>query len=132
MEYQHVAKPSPSAPNKSCYRCGGPHAHSNCKFKDSKCYKCQKIGHISKVCRSTEMTRTQVKSRPEHHMHKAHMLEKDNVDEQTYVLYSMYSSSAPYYKSLLINGVAIKFQIDTGASLSVMSFTTFKDSVNVP
>ncbi|RUS83602.1 hypothetical protein EGW08_008656 [Elysia chlorotica] len=85
VQYQHAAKStSPSAPNKSCYRCGGPHAHNSCKFKDSKCYKCQKIGHIAKLCRSNEMTKTQFKSRPQ--MHKAHMIEKDSVEEQSYGL----------------------------------------------
>ena len=106
-----------------CYRCGGPHTDSRCKFKDSKCYKiCQKIGHIAKVCRSTHTAKVQPKNK-----HKADMLDENNVTEQSCVLYSMYSTSAPLCRNLFINGTAVKFQIDTGASLSVMNKKTFVD-----
>ena len=53
------------------------------------------------------------------------MLDENNVTEQSYVLHSMYSTSAPLCRNLLINGTAVKFQIDTGASLSVMNKKTF-------
>ena len=52
--------------------------------------------------------------------------------EQSYVLYSMYSTSAPLCRNLLINGTAVKFQIYTGASLSVMNKNTFVEKVNIP
>ena len=44
----------------------------------------------------------------------------------------MYSTSAPLCRNLLINGTAVKFQIDTGASLSVMNKKTFAEKVNIP
>ena len=44
----------------------------------------------------------------------------------------MYSTSAPLCRNLLINGTAVKFQIDTGASLSVMNKKTFVEKVNIP
>ncbi len=42
----------PKAP-KSCFSCGGSHLRINCKFRNSKCYNCHKLGHISKVCRKS-------------------------------------------------------------------------------
>lgn len=33
-----------------CFRCGNNHYPSECRFKESKCVKCQKPGHISKKC----------------------------------------------------------------------------------
>lgn len=33
-----------------CFRCGNTHYPSECIFKESKCFKCQKTGHISKKC----------------------------------------------------------------------------------
>ena len=35
-----------------CYRCGSKHSPSTWKFKQAECYKCKKIGHIAKACRS--------------------------------------------------------------------------------
>ena len=60
------------------------------------------------------------------------MLDENNVTEQSYVLHSMYSTSAPLCRNLLINGTAVKFQIDTGASLSVMNKKTFVKKINIP
>ena len=44
----------------------------------------------------------------------------------------MYSTSAQLCRNLLINGTAVKFQIDTGASLFVMNKKTFVEKVNIP
>ena len=38
--------------NQECYRCGGDHEASSCKFKETKCYTCQKKGHTAKKCRN--------------------------------------------------------------------------------
>ncbi|KAK3768859.1 hypothetical protein RRG08_041521 [Elysia crispata] len=107
-----AAKPRSTTSDRVCYRCGWPHADSRCRFKDSKCYKRQKIEHIAKVCGSTHTAKVQPKNK-----HKTHVLDENNVTVQSYMLYSMYSTSAPLCRNLLINSTAVKFQIDTGASL---------------
>ena len=35
-----------------CYRCGGKHRASSCRFRELRCFMCQKLGHIAKVCRN--------------------------------------------------------------------------------
>ena len=37
----------------SCASCGGNHPRSTCQFRNAKCHRCGKSGHIQKVCRST-------------------------------------------------------------------------------
>ena len=39
---------------KDCYRCGGKHDPTKCRFGTETCYKCGKIGHMVKVCRSSK------------------------------------------------------------------------------
>ncbi|GFS24959.1 ribosome biogenesis protein bms1 [Elysia marginata] len=77
-----VLKERPASLNrtsqKQCYRCGGPHVHPGCKFKKSKYFKCQKIGHIAQVCRSSESANS--KSSPR--SYKAHALEKQDIDNE--------------------------------------------------
>ncbi|CAC5419124.1 unnamed protein product [Mytilus coruscus] len=34
--------------NEECYRCGGSHNATDCKWKDAKCYVCDKKGHLAK------------------------------------------------------------------------------------
>ena len=36
----------------TCYRCLQPHPSYNCRFRQSKCFCCSKIGHIQVACRS--------------------------------------------------------------------------------
>ena len=50
---QPTANPNQGAsPRIACYRCGGHHLASNCKFKEAVCHACRKRGHIVRVCRS--------------------------------------------------------------------------------
>ena len=46
-----------------CYRCSGNHDPSGCKFKDEVCYKCQKKGHMAKVCHGKKQSQKQDKPR---------------------------------------------------------------------
>ncbi len=38
--------------HKKCYCCGRRHDEKTCKFKEARCQKCVKLGHIAPVCRS--------------------------------------------------------------------------------
>ena len=48
---------------KQCYHCGGKHSPQDCRFKAQHCNKCNKRGHIDKMCQSdynTSSTSTKV------------------------------------------------------------------------
>ena len=43
----------------ACYRCGNTgHKPAHCKFLKAKCHGCDKIGHLKKVCRSSNPQET--------------------------------------------------------------------------
>ncbi len=40
-------------PRSNCNGCGGDHWRKNCPHRESRCYNCEEIGHISTVCRTS-------------------------------------------------------------------------------
>ena len=44
--------PAQLGAGKQCASCGGNHFRSACRFRNVKCHRCGKVGHIQKVCRS--------------------------------------------------------------------------------
>ena len=40
-----------------CSRCSGNHLSRACRFKDARCYNCQRIGHIASACKSGPLRR---------------------------------------------------------------------------
>jgi predicted aspartyl protease len=121
---------------KDCYRCGGKHDHSKCRFKTETCHKCGKMGHIAKVCRSSK-TISSEKGRqkpgknfrkkkgrgPE--MNKVEQTESD--EELEYNLFSLKDKTPPYSENLNVNGMDVNMEIDTGASFSVINEKTFQE-----
>lgn len=68
---KHQNKPrKPSHKTKSCYRCGGDHDHSDCRFKDVVCFYCDKKGHIQDKCeiklKDSQVKQSNWPSKPPH------------------------------------------------------------------
>ena len=49
VHYSAFWKPRKGA-TVTCYRCGGAHLATQCKYKDVTCYSCKKKGHFAQVC----------------------------------------------------------------------------------
>lgn len=120
-----------------CFTCGGTHPRHTCRFRDSVCHNCGKKGHLRKVCRSTsKQVQIPQQNKPKFNTTKKkfaqHQVEED--EEQSYDLYSIdgKSTSDCYRKPILvkfqINSKNINFQVDTGASLTVIDKSTFYEN----
>ena len=119
-----------------CYRCGGNHKAAQCKFKDAKCHICKKKGHIAEKCRNKSMSGDLSESRKEFKSNsktqsRAHFMEEDETSESDNEIYSVFQlgnkSNDAYKVQINMNGHEIVMEIDTGASVSILSEDTYKE-----
>ena len=119
-----------------CCRCGKPgHYVPTCKHKETVCTKCGKVGHLQKVCHSKKTNPTKPTEQPisknstEQSGSKKgiHTVVDKEADE--YGLFNVASPGKfmPWNVNVDIEGVAVTMQLDTGASLYLMSETTFRE-----
>ena len=120
----------------TCYRCGGAHLATACRFIREKCRSCGKTGHIAKVCRSKQK---QVQSGYSSKQDKrTNQLEVDNLEEvkvssassdslssSPYDMFAISSRASPITVSVKINNCPLSMELDTGAAVSVISESMF-------
>ena len=108
----------------ACYRCGQlDHTAERCRFKSARCRNCGKMGHLKAVCRSK--TKQAKSSKPSHHSGKVKLLYEDSVE---YPLHSIKSSldRPPILITVELDGHPLEMELDTGASVSLISKATFQ------
>ena len=110
---------------KPCYRCGGSHDPSQCRFRDAVCHACGKKGHIKRACRSQNKVPSapvgeQVRRQP------VHLTEEGTVAAlQEYTLYPLQDpATRPLKTTVQVEGQDLTMEVDTGASVTVISEAT--------
>lgn len=115
----------------ACYRCGKKsHTPAECWFKDKECNKCQKTGHIQKMCK-TKM-REKVKEKKFHkrkdkqrEMHDIETCSSDTDSAQDLACFDVCSLKRPnrgiIWVSPKVEGKTLTMELDTGSALSVIS-----------
>ena len=118
-----------------CHRCGKKnHQPQQCKFKDSTCHFCGKRGHIAPVCRKKQ-TRKSAANRDQNHSYRPlgssqrglrgprprsnHRVQADNEEGELFTVRSGIEGLLTV--EVNINGKPTEMEIDTGASVSIMS-----------
>ena len=110
--------------SKTCYRCGGKHLATQCRFKAEHCHSCGKQGHIAKVCRS----RLQSKKAQTVSSKQVHNI-TDGPSDIEYQLFDVHTSSSnPLKTTLQVEGQELAMEIDTGAAVSLVSEETVNSS----
>ena len=116
-----------------CFRCGKPgHTVPKCRMSRTvKCHLCGKTGHVQKACKSSDKwaslkkatgsstgatTRTVSQLEEDHH----------DIDPTTLFRVSSKSSIPPLEVEVKMDDCIVKMEVDTGATLSLMSETTFR------
>ena len=137
------------SPPQSCHRCGkSGHHPDRCFYKQQKCHSCGKKGHLAKVCRTGEKGAfhgTPRPNAPRNHKYgkkqshrtsyvecdlsdtdeEAHnATELESVSESMGDLFTVYKSEgaldSPIVLKPVVNGVTLKMELDTGASVSLI------------
>ncbi|UYV65352.1 K02A2.6-like [Cordylochernes scorpioides] len=120
--------------NGKCKHCGKPHKEP-CRFKEAICFKCNKKGHIASICWSSRRNLRQHQNQPGN----IHQI-GDQEEEEEYVQkiisvtipeykINFASSDPPYLMELKVEGNFIKFEMDTGSGLTLISEKDFKNSL---
>ena len=116
-----------------CYRCGGSHLHQVCRFQDSTCHYCHKRGHITKVCKSKPRKFKPTNAR-NHLVEQESATDPSHMENSTYSMFNLSSNSQirPWFVTLHLNKHPMKMQIDTGATTTIMSKSTFSSLWQTP
>lgn len=133
-----------------CSRCGWRnHEASSCKFKDSVCHVCQKIGHLASVCRdkntnkknlnfiqsnqnfNSDFQTQKINENFSNSNTGASAIERTNsrLDALNYDIYHIDGgkTSRNFYLDIQINGINFKVKCDTGAPCCLMPVRVFDE-----
>ena len=126
-------KPRSAQPARTC-DCGGPHhARSICPAREKSCSACGKTGHYAKVCRTTKR-RTgkvdqcdQLDEPPECTLPASVSASTLSALDVTPLFLGVVSSSAKaWYVDVNVNDSSIRFKVDTGAEVTVISSAIYE------
>ena len=132
VQQKPVGKSSGTVQRLSCYRCGGNHAADKCSFKDAQCYNCSKKGHVSRMCKSKERN---AKSNDRRNIRSTHKLDHDGdvqeeeYEEVYYIKSIINEKNHPYKVEIHLNGMMKRIEVDTGAAVSVIDETTYRELI---
>ena len=118
-------KTSPKNQYGKCYRCAGQHNPKVCPFIDKECFFCKNKGHTSKVCRKKAKSNLTTQ---QFSYVISETTDNDNSDDDLFSIYQLdrKMSSQPIIITIMIENQNVPIEIDTGASISLIKWDTFK------
>ena len=104
---------------KECHRCGGTHEPSTCPFKQYDCRYCKKKGHLARMCRKKGHHSPSEKAQ--------YVVEEDTSTREYNAMFHITAGKVkPLYVNVTVNSNPLSMEIDTGASVSIASLSTFE------
>ena len=107
-----------------CWRCGSRHG-GKCRFESAKCYKCGRMGHISRCCRrQSSSVHHQGQSLDE--AEESVQLENLSTPSQpVYMVNRTQVSSPPIWCPVHICDTQVNMELDTGAGVTLIDEDTY-------
>ncbi|XP_053960618.1 uncharacterized protein LOC128864883 [Anastrepha ludens] len=107
-----------------CSHCGWRnHASQSCKYKDSKCHSCGRVGHLASVCYN--------KKRSVNYVSNDNDDEHDNNDLFNYSIFSVAERNSfdVYSLPVVIDGVKLNAVCDTGAPCTLLPLSFYENNI---
>ena len=98
----------------TCDSCGGNHQRKICRFRAVTCHKCQKTGHIARVCRSSEPTPT--KPKPV----KVVVADVAAAQDEIFPALAVRGGHHIYHEVTFSRGHKLDFVVDTGSPITFL------------
>ena len=105
-----------------------PPPPANCRFKEAICHFCGKVGHLKSACITRKKGAAQHKKK-EPQARPVMTVESEHTTEtEDYPLYTLQSSSStpPIKLPILLEGLPVEMELDTGAAFSLMAESNFR------
>ena len=115
-----------------CTCCGGKnHQPKDYRFKDSRCHKCNKQGHLAKMCRSKQPSTT---TPPHQHSQQTNYVEETPASNSDFSIFQVHDKQTkPFTVDLCIQGSNLTFEVNTGAAVTLIFEETYrKHFLNMP
>ncbi len=105
----------------TCYRCNGTsHTADKCRCKTAKCHQCGKLGHVQRACRSAPID-TGHRSKRKKSTQRAQTVQQLSTHTINQV-----KGENPLQANVTINEKELAMEVDTGASVTLMSYSQFQ------
>lgn len=127
-----AGKQEPSTTNKAaCFACGrSNHKFSECRYKEFNCNLCKTKGHLAKVCKSRK---SNYKVKSNNYVNSEETQKMDSLSMDFINMFSLNEVNfcKPFIIKMLVNGVPLEMELDTGAGVSVLPDNILKEKLSV-
>ena len=123
-----------SSDDAECSKCIRIHTRKTCPAQDKTCHNCGKPNHFAAMCRSTAPTQSVAvrrRRRPQR-VHAINDADNDMLDNESTIgcltagVNAVHSGGQPYATLHVgCDSVPMKFKVDTGAEINVLTITAF-------
>ena len=119
-----------------CFRCGRCNDLKLCKFREAKCHRCGRLGHIAPVCKTASPPpvdrgagkRSGYRSYHRRKVGGIKWVEVDEEDADALPLFLLQGDfpQPPIFVTMTLEGSPAQFELDTGAVVTVMPEEKFR------
>ena len=116
---------------RKCYRCNSVEYLANkCPFKDLVCNTCKIKGHLSKTCRNSIKKDFRLNKKPSKNFNLEENEDTPSDDENSVYYVNKMHHVNPLKVDMKVNNQFIKFEVDTGSGITLISESTYQKNLS--